>query len=289
MKYVFIINSYTLYDNCNIIKNNISNYCESNGINYVIEVNGNSYNTKFIMNKYKNSKNIIIAVGGDGMINMVLNSIVGTENILGFIPCGTGNDFYKSVKLQCKDRINEVDLIKINNRYFINVACFGIDADIANDKNVMSSKLFLKKYKYIISLIKHFYKYTSRKFSININGKKINDIFVTIALCNGMYYGSGFNIGPNSEINNGLIDVYIVKAVNKLKMLNLILKMKNGKHENSIYVDKYSVKSLSINSKDKVKCNIDGEVLEDYIFKVKVLEKRQKIYYNQDMIDSILK
>ena len=104
-----------------------------------------------------------------------------------------------------------------------------------------------------------------------------------------MYYGSGFNIGPNSIINNGLIDVYLVNDMNKFKMLNLIIKMKNGKHEGRLGVEKYSVKSLIINSKSRIKCNIDGEVLDDNMFRIKVLEKKQKLYYNQDMIDSILK
>lgn len=289
MKYVFILNSYTIYDKCEDIIRRISNYCINNNIDYIIEVNDSNNSTESILDKYSSGNSIIIAVGGDGMINRVLNSIVNTNNILGFIPIGTGNDFYRSVKLQCKDRFNDVDLIKINDKYFINVACFGIDADIANDKSVMSSKLFLKKYKYIISLIKHFYKYSSREFRININGKKIKDKFVTIVICNGMYYGGGFNIGPNSLVSNGLIDVYIVNDVNKLKMLNLILKMKNGKHEGCDGIEKYNVKNLIIKSKNRVKCNIDGEVLEDNIFKVKVLEKKQKLYFNQDMIDSILK
>ena len=289
MKYIFIINSYTVGNKINVIKENIIKYCNFNNLEYVIEINNDNYNTEEIINKYKKDKNIIISVGGDGMLNKVLNLIIDTDNILSFIPCGTGNDFYRSVKLQCNNGINDIDLIKINDKYFINVACFGIDADIANDKGVSSNNIILKKYKYIISLLKNFYKYKPKEFTININSEKINTNFTTIALCNGMYYGRGFNIGPYSQINNGLIDVYLVKELDKIKMLKLILKMKKGKHEESKYVEKYNVKNLIIKSKNKVNINIDGESLEGDMFKIKVLEKKIKFYYNQEMIDKILK
>lgn len=287
MKYVFIINSYTIKNRRDVC-NKIKLYCDKTNLKYIIEFNDKNKTTEEILSKYKDDSYIIIAVGGDGMINRVLNSIINTNNILGFIPSGTGNDFYKSVKKQCNNEINHCDLIKINNKYFINVACFGIDADIANDSTVIKLKI-LKKYKYIINLIKHFYKYKSREFVVEINNKKIKGKYVTIALCNGMYYGSGFNIGPKSKINDGLIDVYLVNNLNKLKMINLILKMKKGKHEKHKAVEKYNLKSLSIKSRDKIKCNIDGEVLESNKFDIKVLDKKIKLYYNQEMIDSILK
>ena len=286
MKYVFIVNSFTLGNKCKIICNKIEKYCMDKKLDYVIEINDTNNSTENIIKKYKNSDNIIFAVGGDGMINRVLNSIVDTNNILGVIPSGTGNDFYKSIKLEFSDGINECDLIKINDKYFINVACFGIDADIANDSTIIKSKL-LKKYKYIFNLVKHFYKYKNRTFSICLEDKIIKDRFVTVVLCNGRFYGGGFNIGPSAKLNNGTIDVYMVKDVNKLKMLKLILLMKNGKHENNKDIDKYRVKKLVIKAKNNIKCNIDGEVFESKKFDIKVVEKKLKIYYNQKMIDSI--
>lgn len=288
MKYVFLINSFTVGKKIEDLCSKIKKYCENNNIDYVIEINDINNSTDDILNKYKDNSDIILAVGGDGMINRVLNNIVNTKNVLGFIPSGTGNDFYRSVNKQFDNGINDCDLIRINNKYFINTACFGIDADIANGSTIIGSKIF-KKYKYIINLIKNFYKYNSREFCVEVNGKKIKDKFVIIVLSNGMYYGSGFNIGPKSLLNNGYVDVYFVKEVNKIKMLQLILSMRNGKHEKYKEVEKYIVKDLIIKSKQNVKSNIDGEILEAKKFEVKVLNKKIKIYYNQEMINSILK
>lgn len=186
MKHVFIINSYTV-KNKEIIINKIDNYCQKSNINYVIEINNDNYSTEDIIDKYINSKNIIIAIGGDGLINRVLNKIIGTENILGIIPYGTGNDLYKSIKIELNNLYNECDIVKINNRYFINTACFGIDAEVANNKNLIKSKLIPDKQKYNIGLIYSYFKYKCRNLEIYINNEILNSSYTTVAVCNGKF------------------------------------------------------------------------------------------------------
>lgn len=287
MKHVFIINSYTIKDKEKII-NKINNYCINNNINYIIEINNDNYSTEDIIDKYIDSKNIIIAVGGDGAINRILNKIVNTDNILGIIPYGTGNDFYKSIKIELNDIYNEIDIVKINDKYFINTACFGIDADVANNKDLIKSKWIPKKQKYNIGLLYSYFKYKCRDLEVYINNEELKSMYTTIAVCNGKYYGSGFMIAPLSNLQDGLIDVYIAEKLNKLRMINLIIKLKNGKHENSSYIRKIMTDKLIIKSEDKIKCNIDGECLEDKVFNIELIKKGITIYYNQELIDNIL-
>ena len=289
MKYVFIINKFTVMNRLDYLCERIKLYCNNNNIDYIIEVNSLVNSTENILKKYKNTNYIIFSVGGDGMLNRVLNSIINTKNILGFIPFGTGNDFYKSARVQFNNGINCCDLIKINNKYFINTACFGIDADIANDGFVGSKFIWLKKYKYIINLIKHFLSFKCKFFEVSVNEKKYIYPFVTIVLTNGQFYGSGFNIGPYSKLNNGKFDVYLVKKLNKFKMIKLILKMKNGKHEDDINVIKYTVDKIKINSKNRVCSNIDGESIEAKPFNVEVAKKKLQVYYDKNIIDFVLK
>lgn len=287
MKYVFIINSYTVKDIKKII-NNIDSYSKNNNINYAIEVNNHNYETEAIVEKYRNSKNIIIAIGGDGMVNRVLNSIVNTENILSIIPYGTGNDLDKYLKENINSEYNKVDIVKINDRYFINTACFGIDADVANNKDLIKSKLIPKKQRYNISVINSYFKYKNRELEIEVNNEKLNGLYTTIAVCNGKYYGNGFMIAPFSEINDGLLDVYIAEDLSKFRMLSLILKLKSGRHETSPYVRKIRTKKITIKSKDKIKCNIDGECLEDNVFNIEIVNKGIELYYNKELIEYVL-
>lgn len=289
MKYIFILNSFTLKTEVEKIKRRIEEYCTRENMEFIIEINSEEVSTESIVAKYRDQKNILLAVGGDGMVNRVLNGIAGTDNILGIIPLGSGNDFYKSVEKDLKEYYNTCDLIKINDRHFINVACFGIDADVANKKGEVTSKLIPKSQRYNASLLKTFSQYKCRNLEIEINGETLSGEYTTVAVCNGVYYGNGYKISPNSNPTNGLLDVYVVDKVNKLRMVNLILKMKEGNHLNEKEVHHYQTNKMIIKSPTSFVANIDGEELFDRRFEIEVLKDGIMLYYDKSLIDSITK
>lgn len=286
MKYIFVINSYTLKDEINEVIHRIKDFCVKNNMEFEVEINNEDNSTEDIVKKYKKCGYTIVAVGGDGMINRVLNALVGTNNTLGFIPCGTGNDFYRSVSKEMKNEIEECDVIKINDRYFINVACFGIDADVANNKGLIKSKIVPKSQRYNVSVINSFLKYEPRHFILKINNEEIEGDFATVAVCNGGYYGSGYNISPNFKLNNGLIDVYAVEDDNKFNIMKMILSMKKGKHEKYKKVHKFQTNRLTIISNKEINSNIDGEEFESKKFNIEVKGKI-KIYINKELINFV--
>lgn len=289
MKYIFILNSFTLKTEVEKIKRRIEEYCTRENMEFIIEINSEEVSTESIVAKYRDQKNILLAVGGDGMVNRVLNGIAGTDNILGIIPLGSGNDFYKSVEKDLKEYYNTCDLIKINDRHFINVACFGIDADVANKKGEVTSKLIPKSQRYNASLLKTFSQYKCRNLEIEINGETLSGEYTTVAVCNGVYYGNGYKISPNSNPTNGLLDVYVVDKVNKLRMVNLILKMKEGNHLNEKEVHHYQTNKMIIKSPTSFVANIDGEELFDRRFEIEVSKDGIMLYYDKSLIDSIIK
>lgn len=287
MKYVYVINRFAMNNKLDSLVKKIELVSKKHKLNYAIEINDEKYSTEDILKKYRSSKNVIMAVGGDGMINRVLNSIVNTKNILGFIPYGTGNDLYKTA-LKGLDELTKCDIVKINDRYFINVACFGIDADVANNKDLITLKWIPKSCKYLLSLISTFFKYKNRKMILNINNEVINNNFATIAVCNASFYGNGFMIGPNSSLTDGLLDVYVAEDISKLKMISLILRMKKGRHENAKGIRKIVTNKLSVKSDVKIKCNYDGEILEDNEFNLEVIKNGITLYYNLNLIKEII-
>lgn len=289
MKYIFILNSFTLKNDLDKIKRKIEDYCNKEKMEHIIEVNSEELDTEDIVAKYKEQKNIILAVGGDGMVNRVLNGIAGTDNILGIIPLGSGNDFYRSVEINLKEYYNSCDLIKINNKYFINVACFGIDADVGNNKVKVTSKLIPKSQRYNVALLKTFSQYKCRQLEIDINGEKLSGEYTTIAVCNGMYYGNGYKISPTSNPTNGLLDIYVVDKVNKIKMAKLILKMKDGNHLNEKEIHHYQTQKISIKSPESFVANVDGEELFDRKFEMEVIKDGIMLYYDKSLIESIAK
>lgn len=286
--HVFLINSFSLKDKSKLISSIIEEYCINNNIKYKLEINSNIYSTEKILSKYKTNKAIIICIGGDGTINRTLNSLIGTDNILGYIPLGTGNDFYKSNRELLKSGINDIDLVKINDKYFINIACFGVDADIANNENLIHSKIIPKSQRYNVSIVKNFLAYKARWMRVLVNGEVYEDEFTTVAVCNGRYYGGGYKIGTNAHLDDGLLDIYLASKTNKVNMAKLLLQMKDGGHEKSNIIRVLKAKSLVISSTNNIKCNIDGEVLEANKFNIELVPKGIKIYYNEDLISNIL-
>lgn len=187
------------------------------------------------------------------------------------------------------DELTKCDIVKINDRYFINVACFGIDAEVANNNNYMNSKYISKNLKYIFSLIDTFFKYKNRDMKLIINDKTIDNKFATIAVCNASFYGNGFMIGPNSSVTDGLIDVNYAKDLTKWNILKLILKLKRDKHESSKDITKIQTEKLTIKSLSSINCNIDGELLCDNKFNIEVIKNGITLYFNKELIKEILK
>lgn len=286
MKYIFVINSFTLKDEINEVIHRIKDFCIRKNMEFEVEINNEDNSTEDIVKKYRKCGYTIIAVGGDGMINRVLNALVGTNNTLGFIPCGTGNDFYRSALKEIKKETEECDVIKINDRYFINVACFGIDADVANNKGLIKSKMIPKSQRYNVSVINSFLKYEPRHFVLKMDNEEIEGDFATVAVCNGGYYGSGYNISPNFKLNNGLIDVYAVEDDNKFNIMKMILSMKKGKHEKYKKVHKFQTNKLTLISNNEINSNIDGEELASKKFNIEVKGKI-KIYMNKELINFV--
>lgn len=286
MKYIFVINSFTLKDEINEVIHRIKDFCIRKNMEFEVEINNEDNSTEDIVKKYRKCGYTIVAVGGDGMINRVLNALVGTNNTLGFIPCGTGNDFYRSALKEIKKETEECDVIKINDRYFINVACFGIDADVANNKGLIKSKMIPKSQRYNVSVINSFLKYEPRHFVLKMNNEEIEGDFATVAVCNGGYYGSGYNISPNFKLNNGLIDVYAVEDDNKFNIMRMILSMKKGKHEKYKKVHKFQTNKLTLISNNEINSNIDGEELASKKFNIEVKGKI-KIYMNKELINFV--
>ena len=171
MKHIFILNSFGK-KNPNLIKSRILKYCEDNNMDYKIEINSKEISTKNIIDKYKNQENIIYAVGGDGMINSVLNNIINSKATLSYIPYGTGNDLDRVLKLKRDEYIN-CNVGKINDKYFINVACFGIDAKIANNDSIVHNSFIPVNQRYNAGILYQLLKYKFRELEICFNDKII--------------------------------------------------------------------------------------------------------------------
>ena len=288
MKHVFLVNSFSLKENTNKLISKIKEVCEKEKIDYSVEVNNEVTSTEDLVKNYRGEKCILLPVGGDGTINRVLNAMDIDNNILGYIPYGTGNDFYRANKELLKEGINTIDLGKINDHYFINVICFGIDADIGNDSAFVHSKYLPKNSRYKSGVFYHFLTYKARRMKVEVEGEVYDQDYTTIAICNARYYGGGYKIGPKASLTDGLLDIYLVKKTDRFNMMRLIAGIKYAFHENSNKVKKIQSNKCKITSDVIIDSNVDGEVVSAKKFDIELISNGIQVYYNQSLIDKIV-
>lgn len=278
MLQVFIINLSAGNKKGFEIGNVITEYCKSINSDYIIEYVKEKNDTTKIINQYKDFNDVIIySVGGDGTLNQVVNLVANTNLKLSVIPTGTGNDFYKSLVNFNGDKI---DIGKVNDKYFINVASFGIDSEVANTANILKNKKIRGSLVYPISIVKNFCTYKPMKLNINSEEKLIT----ILTICNASFYGGGFNISPNSSLNDGLFDIYTVEKMNKICILKLFYKLIKGTHVNDKKVMMYKTDKINVSSDIDINCNIDGEIIVGKTFDFSIQNSALNIYKDEKII-----
>ena len=280
MKYIFIVNLSAGKGKYKNILPNIENECKKRKYKYEIRYITDELDGKTIAAEYKEEENVIYIVGGDGTLTRTLPGIVGTKNKIGIIPAGSGNDTYRAIKNLPKGD-TKIDLGKVNNTYFINVACTGLDAEVGNNVEMLRKTIIPSGLLYIASIFYTFFSYKFRRVKIKTDIKQIDNEYSILSICNGGFYGGGFNIAPKSLLTDGILDIYFVEKMSKIRMIPLLLKLKKGKHEGKRKVHKYRVKSIELELEDNINFNVDGEKIVDKKFNITILPK-MITYYNDD-------
>lgn len=243
---------------------------------------------KAFIEKYKNYKKTIIVGGGDGSLNEICNVIYENDlenTSLGLIPMGTGNDFsknfsYNNFKVESLLNLKEkkIDLIKVNDKVGINVLSLGFDTVVLEKAyEYLDKNPSLGKKAYFFGVIKALKYLSYQNLSLTLYDKdykeiKLEDKFLLSAICNGGYYGSGFNPAPSAKIDDGILNLVYAKKLPNILLPSLIIRYKHGLLENSKYLDEIKVKKGQIKSNEKILANIDGEIFENKIINFEIIE-----------------
>ncbi len=275
MKRIFIVNPTAGNGKALKVGKALFEICESEGLDYEIVYTKTPGSAKKIAQQHRSNfgETIVYSVGGDGTLNEVVNGIVNSGSVLGIIPAGTGNDFSKIMNKTIRTNnsgIERIDIGKVNERYFINVASLGIDAKVAKRANQLKEKSVPSSLVYYLSALIEAIKLESIK--LKVDGKKDFKNFTMLAVCNGAYYGGGIAIAPNASINDGVFDVYEVPNINRLQLLKLFSLLLKHRHGSSGLINYWKTDFLEVESLVPLLCNIDGEIIEDRKFKFENIE-----------------
>lgn len=275
----------------------ILKYLKKNGLNFTITYTDHQGEAVELAEKASNNgAELIISVGGDGTINEIINGIMLSKNhpALGIVPLGWANDFIKSAdipsnaieacKIILKGNTRKIDIGIINNQiYFANICGIGFDAEVTHLANQMKSRHpdwhFLSAFVYVLATIRKLLApFSYHQVKVKINQEEIKTKILFIAIGNGRVYGGKFKITPYALIDDGLLDVCLVKDLGRLKYLTIIPEAIKGTHEKVKGVYFYKTEEITIQSAKPIMAQVSGEVIkEQKQFKITILPKSLKL------------
>jgi YegS/Rv2252/BmrU family lipid kinase len=294
MKHLFIINPAAGKGKTLKLIPNIENMLKDKEDEYFIEITKGVGHATDIAKSYSDKGEYrIYSVGGDGTLNEVLNGMVNSSCSLAVIPSGTGNDFIKNIYNFSKHHSPEellfkmingkekyIDLCEVNERYFINIASVGFDAEVAYNAIRLKKLPFLSgKLAYILGIIITVFNYKSYNLNIDIDGRKLRLNALLTAIANGKYYGGGINVAPLAEIDDGLFNICTIEKVSRFKILTLFPKVIKGQHAGIKEVSFYNGRRVRIESEEAIAFNIDGEITKGKEGDFKVIKNGVKVVY----------
>jgi len=228
----------------------------------------------------------VVAVGGDGTVNEVINGIIKTNIPLGLIPTGTGNDLCRTLNIPldpleaiiilAQGKKLEINVARVNGRYFVNVASAGFDAAVANWVN--KKKFFKGIFAYYVGIIFNVLRNKHYQLTINLDGKIIKKKCTLVAVANGKYYGAGQKIAPQADILDNMFDIVVVNGVSRAEILKTFPSIKKGKHISNQNVYIYKAQEVTISSSDKVPVQADGETLNHLPCTFKISDRLIKVF-----------
>lgn len=223
--------------------------------------------------------------GGDGTLGEVVNGIVGIKNAsITCFPCGSGNDFVKSVggKEKFLDleklfnaKIRKLDLIKVNDYYSLNVVNVGFDARCCKFANQLKGKT---KNPYTLGIIKALFTGLTTNAYVEVDGELINPNgkLLLTNFANGGYMGGKYFCAPNFATDDGLVEFTLIRPTNIFNFARLISKYQKGKHLESKGFEKLlyykQIKKAKIYSNTEFDLCVDGEMFLGKEFNLEIVE-----------------
>ena len=237
----------------------------------------------------------IYACGGDGTLNEVVQGAAGFDNVAVTVYSGgSGNDFAKVFSdptaffdlnklLDAKEAA--FDLIDCNGDYSLNICCVGLDARIGNDVANYKRLPFLHGFAaYAASTVINVIRGIAEHYVVEINGEVIDGDQTFVCICNGRYYGGGFNPIPESDPADGMLDVLVVKKVSRLEVPLIIGKYKDGRYKELPKIARhFRTDKVRIICDKESAINLDGEIRFAKEVEFRISDKKLRLFYPKEL------
>jgi YegS/Rv2252/BmrU family lipid kinase len=265
----------------------VSNRLESEG--FEVKVLLTSADPEFkdkVRNEWDESITDLIAMGGDGTLNLAVNILHNKKVHLNIIANGNGNDFVKNINLGksfeeqletiVSGELLTIDVGMCNDQLFLNGLGLGFDGQIAYD-NLNRKSIFSGHAKYYSQVLRILATYIPQKIMYSIDGEVSSDHIILLMVANGTTFGGGFKLTPDANVSDGQLDICLIRQIAPLRRFWEVLKLTKGTHGVLEAVDITTGKEVFIKGNETIKAQIDGEFFGAPPYHIKVLPNHLKV------------
>ena len=238
----------------------VAGYLNSRGIKYEIIIGRSGLDQADSLQRFLDRNpdcSGVIAVGGDGLLHLVLQKITPAQVPLALIPAGTGNDFVRTLgwspddvdailQAVLSEKPQSVDLGLVDGEWFAAILSTGFDSIVNEKANTMSWPKGPMKYNVAIAI--ELPRFAPRHYEIVLDDRTISTQAMLIAVANGRSYGGGMLVCPHADIADGYFDVMVLHPVSKLEFIKVFPRVFKGTHITHPAVEIVRSKSVKISS-----------------------------------------
>ena len=233
----------------------------------------------------------IYACGGDGTLNEVAAGAAGFPNAaVTVFSGGSGNDFVKifsepraffDLERLLDAEVTAMDLIRCNGDISLNICSVGLDARIARDVANYKRLPFLSGFRaYALSVVVNIFRGISEHYVVELAGETVDAEETFVCMCNGRFYGGGFNPVPEADPTDGMLEVLLVKKVRLWEVPGLIGKYKAGRYkELPKYIRHFRTNQVRVQADKEIPVNLDGEIRFAKTVEMALAQEKLNFFY----------
>ena len=197
----------------------------------------------------------LVICGGDGMVHLGVQAVATTGTPLGIVPAGTGNDVARYFDIPRKDpvaasarvvagRTRTVDLARSGSRYFVTVLAAGFDAIVNERANKMTWPRGQMRYN--IATLAELRVFQPLPYTLELDGESVRLDAMLVAVGNGPSFGGGLRITEGAVLDDGMLDVVIIKPMSKPGLVKTYPKLFKGTHVTHPAYEHHLVRSVTV-------------------------------------------
>ena len=299
MKHLFIVNPAAgNRDHSRSYREAIEKACTDRGLEYAIAISQCPGDCTRIAREAAQTgeEYRLYACGGDGTLNEVVAGAAGYENVAVTVYSGgSGNDFVKvfddykaffSLERLLDAQETAFDLIRCNGDYSINICSVGLDARVGTDvARYKRLPLLGGSRAYIASTVVNVIKGIAEHYVIEVDGQVIDGKKTMVCICNGRFYGGGFNPVPEADPADGWLDVLLVKKVSLLEVPAAIGKYKDGRYKELPHLVRHlRTKEMKVRCDKASPVNLDGELRMAEVVDFRLADEKLRFFYPKGLV-----